>query len=224
MKKTNKNYQSKFDTFLYNLRQEILGGGLKPKERLIEEEISKRFNISRGPLREAFRTLESEGLLNIVPRKGAYVSDANTEDIEAIFQVRIVNESLAVKLACQNMTDQGLAQIGGILDKMSVAVENKDDDQYFELNKKFHTIIFEFAQNKYLIKILTTMAAQSYRYRFIPIFYFKKLATMRQRYKRHLELFEAFSAKDEKKAVRIRVKQITRSANALKNLVKIKEV
>ena len=223
MKKSNNDNQSKFDKFLYNLRQEILGGVLLPKERLIEEEISKRFNVSRGPLREAFRTLESEGLINIVPRKGAYVSDVNMEDIEAILQVRIALESLAVKLACQKMTDKILANLAKILNGMGSAVEKKDDKRYFELNKIFHTKIYEFTQNKYLIKMLTTIAAHSYRYRFIPIFYFEKLTTMKKRYEKHIELFEAFSAKDENRAVRIRVAQITHSASVLKNFVRKKD-
>jgi len=223
MKISNNDNQSKFDKFLYDLRQEILGGVLLPKERLIEEEISKRFNVSRGPLREAFRTLESEGLINIVPRKGAYVSDVNMEDIEAILQVRIALESLAVKLACQKMTDKTLANLDKILNGMGSAVEKKDDKRYFELNKIFHTKIYEFTQNKYLIKMLTTMALHSYRYRFIPIFYFEKLTTMNKRYGKHIELFEAFSAKDENRAVRIIVAQITHSASVLKNFVRKKD-
>jgi len=222
MKRSNRADQSKFDKFLNNLRQEILGGVLLPKERLIEEEISKRLNVSRGPLREAFRTLESEDLITIIPRKGAYVTDVSVEDIEAIFQVRIVLESLAVKLACQNMTDNALAILSKILEKMGSAVDKKDDNRYFQLNKKFHTKIYESTQNRYLIKMLSTMALHSYRYRFIPIFYFEKVATMNQRYEKHLELFEAFSAKDEKRAVQIRVEQITHSASVLREFVKKK--
>ena len=133
----------------------------------------------------------------------------NLEDIEAILQVRIELESLAVKLACRNLTDKALADLAEILDKMGSAVEKKDDNRYFELNKKFNTKTYEFTRNRYLIKMLTTITLNSYRYRFIPVFFFEKFATMDQRYRKHLELFKAFSAKDEKRAVRIRVEQIT---------------
>ena len=213
------NNQSKFEIFLGNLRQEILSGHLKPKERLIEEDISKRFDVSRGPLREALRTLESEGLVEIVPRKGTFVSDANIEDIEAIFQIRILLEKLGIKLACQNMTEEGLARLSGVLDEMSFAVQKNDGNYYFELNKKFHAIIYEHMHNKYLVKILPTMAAQSYRYRLIPVFFYRKLSTMKQRYKKHLELFEALENKDEKTAAMIRSKQIATSARTLKEIV-----
>jgi DNA-binding GntR family transcriptional regulator len=76
--------RTQVDQIFKRLRSEIVEGTLKPKEKIFEEDLAKRFNISRSPVREAFRILESEGLIRIVPRRGAYVSDIDEVDIEQI--------------------------------------------------------------------------------------------------------------------------------------------
>ena len=81
-------FKSRVDLLVNSLRKEIIEGKLRPQERIVEEAVAKRFNVSRSPIREAFRILEAKGLVNNVPRKGVCVSDIRLEDVEAIYAIR----------------------------------------------------------------------------------------------------------------------------------------
>ena len=212
--------RTQVDQIFKRLRSEIVEGTLKPKEKIFEEDLAKRFNISRSPVREAFRILESEGLIRIVPRRGAYVSDIDEVDIEQISEVRIALESLGVRLACRNMTDRGLEQLSAIAAAMTAAGRENDHQEYFNLNRKFHTIIYKFTKNAYLIKILTTLSELSHRYRFY-VSYFSINTQIRQLDKWHSELIEAFRKKDEKEAERIRYRQVKKSSVLLKRSISV---
>ena len=107
-KKVKKKKESLVLQISNRLRKEILEGVYKPKEKLIEEDMTKRFNISRSPVRESFRVLEAENLINIIPGKGAFVTNIEEKDIDRIYELRIVLEGLAAKLACRNITDEEL--------------------------------------------------------------------------------------------------------------------
>ena len=217
----NDNKRSQVDQILSNLRREIIEGVLKPKEKIFEEDLAKRFNISRSPIREAFRILESEGLIIIVPRRGAYVSDIDEEDIERINDIRIVLEGLCVRLACRNITGEGLEQLSTIAAKMTAAGEKNNYQEYFKLNKKFHTTIYEFTQNNYLNKMLSTLSELSHRYRFY-VSYFTLKSQIRQLDKWHSELIEMLRKKDEKQAEKIRCRQVKKSSSILKKSISLK--
>ena len=214
--------KSRFEQLLEQLRRDILKGTLKPRERLLEESIARKYGVSRSPIREAFRILESEGLLSIIPRKGVYVADIKEEDINAIYEIKPVLEALAAKLACRNMTDKDLDYLSEVTDNMGAAAEKKDFHLYFEFNRKFHEAIHEFTKNEYLIRILKTMSDQSYRYRFLPLVLSGR---MKQSYKKHAKIAEAFRERDEKKAARLRRKHVEGSRKALiKAISKEKEL
>jgi DNA-binding GntR family transcriptional regulator len=206
------------DLLLTELRREIVEGVLKPKEKIFEEAIAKRFNISRSPIREAFRVLESEGLINIIPRRGVYVSNIDEKEIERINDVRIVLEGLGARLACRNITSEGLDRLSIIAAKMSDAGKESDYQLYFKLNKEFHKIIYEFTHNKYLRKMLSTLGELSHRYRFY-VSYFTLTSQIRQMDKFHGELIQALRAKDEKQAEKVRRKQVTKSSQILKKTI-----
>ena len=148
------------------LRQDILEGVYKPKEKIIEEDITKRFNISRSPVRESFRVLEAENLINIIPGKGAFVTNIEEEDIDRIYEIRIVLEGLAAKLACRNITDEELARLLKINDEMEKSVKKKDYQSFFKFNKEFHEFIYKITDNNFLVKMCTELARLSVRYRF----------------------------------------------------------
>ena len=216
--KINFKKNSQVDQILTRMRQEIIEGVLKPKEKIFEEDLAKRFSTSRSPIREAFRILESEGLITIVPRRGAYVADIDEKDIERINDIRIVLEGLAVRLACRNMTDEGVEELSRVAARMKAAGEKNDHQEYFKLNKKFHAIIYEFTRNNYLIKILSTLSELSHRYRFY-VSYFSLSNQIRQLDKWHNELVEMFRKKDENQAGKIRCRQVKKSSTILKKSI-----
>jgi len=217
-KSAQKKKKLRVDILLAELRREIVEGILKPKEKIFEEALAKRFNISRSPIREAFRVLESEGLVRIIPRRGVYVSDIDEEEIDRINEVRIVLEGLAARLTCRNISDEGLDRLSDIAERMSEAGGRKDYQLYFKLNKEFHKITYEFARNDYLDKMLSTLGELSHRYRFY-VSYFTLSNQIRLLDKFHGDLIEAFRAKNEKLAERLRRKQVTQSSGFLKTTI-----
>ncbi|MEW6674318.1 MAG: GntR family transcriptional regulator [Thermodesulfobacteriota bacterium] len=217
-KRTEKKKKLRVDLLLAELRREIVEGTLKPKEKIFEEALAKRFSISRSPIREAFRVLESEGLVRIIPRRGVYVSDIDVEDIERINDIRIVLEGLGARLACRNMTDEGLGRLKVIAAQMSDAGRNKEYQLYFKLNKEFHETINSFTDNIYLKKILSTLAELSHRYRFY-VSYFTLSNQIKQLDKFHGDLVEAFRSKNEKQAEKVRRRQVTKSSDILKRTI-----
>ena len=220
-KKIDDKKKSQVDQIIERLRQEITEGVLRPKEKIFEEDLAERFSVSRSPIREAFRVLESEGLIYIVPRRGAYVSDIDEEDIDRINDIRIELEGLGARLACRNMTDEGIERLATIAAKMTVAGKKDDHQNYYKLNTEFHTTIYEFTQNDYLIKMLSTLSELSHRYRFY-VSYFTLQSAINQLDKWHNEVVEAFRKKDEKQAEAVRRQQVEKSAIILKKSISLR--
>lgn len=96
------------DVVFNTLRQAILRGELKPGERLMEIALSQRLGVSRTPVREAIRMLEQEGLVIMIPRKGAQVAEISEKDLKDVLEVRLGLEELAVRIACQRITEEEL--------------------------------------------------------------------------------------------------------------------
>ena len=99
------------DVVFRTLRQAILRGELKPGERLMEIRLANQLGVSRTPIREAIRMLELDGLVIMVPRKGAQVAQITEKDLNDVLEVRLGLEELAVKLACQRITESELQKL-----------------------------------------------------------------------------------------------------------------
>ena len=99
------------DVVFKTLRQAILKGELEPGERLMEIQLAERLGVSRTPIREAIRKLELEGLVLMIPRKGAEVARISENNLRDVLEVRRTLEELAVDLACQRMTEDELEEL-----------------------------------------------------------------------------------------------------------------
>jgi DNA-binding GntR family transcriptional regulator len=110
------------DMIFDHLKKEILEGRIKPDDRLIERDLAQQLNVSRTPIREALRKLESEGLLSYLPRKGVVVQGFDINEIKEIYDIRKELECLAVRNAIKNITDADIAKMQAILEHVE-----KDD-------------------------------------------------------------------------------------------------
>ena len=99
------------DVVFNTLRQAILRGELEPGERLMEIQLAERLGVSRTPIREAIRKLELEGLVLMIPRKGAEVAKISEKSLKDVLEVRRSLEELAIELTCQRITDEGMAEL-----------------------------------------------------------------------------------------------------------------
>lgn len=104
----------------------VLGGELRPGERLNEVVIAESLGISRGPLREAIQRLASEGILTIVTHKGAYVHSVTEADLRELYELRIAIESYALRLGADRATDEQIAQLRAELDRTRDILEDSD--------------------------------------------------------------------------------------------------
>lgn len=165
LKVTMNEYLPLRDVVFNTLRQAILKGELEPGERLMEIQLADRLGVSRTPIREAIRKLELEGLVIMVPRKGAEVAKITEKDLNDVLEVRCALEELAVELACKKITKAQVEKLESTLATFKVAIHGKNLTEMAEMDEKFHMVIYEATGNTRLIQTLNNLREQMYRYR-----------------------------------------------------------
>ena len=153
------------DVVFNTLRQAILRGEMEPGERLMEIQLAQKLGVSRTPIREAIRKLELEGLVIMIPRKGAEVAHITEKDMRDVLEVRATLEELVVALACKNVTDEKLAELKAANKLFETAIVSKDVVNIVDADVHFHDIIYTMTDNARLIQIINNLREQMYRYR-----------------------------------------------------------
>ncbi|MCD0450019.1 GntR family transcriptional regulator [Actinocorallia sp. API 0066] len=143
------------------LRRRIVEVALKPGERLVERDLAAELNISRIPLREAMRMLAAEGLVVLVPGKGALVSPFTPADVRDLFDVRESLESLAARLAAARASTESVKALADRLAECRAATEARDVPRIAAANAAFHAEIIALAGNPLLTSIMTPLAART---------------------------------------------------------------
>ena len=153
------------DVVFKTLRQAILKGELEPGERLMEIQLAERLGVSRTPIREAIRKLELEGLVLMIPRRGAEVAKISEKNLRDVLEVRRSLEELAIDLACQRIQEEELETLREAQKEFSAAVAAGDAMEIAQTDEKFHEIIYSGTGNQKLMQILSNLREQMYRYR-----------------------------------------------------------
>ncbi|MDX6740055.1 GntR family transcriptional regulator [Actinocorallia sp. A-T 12471] len=143
------------------LRQRIVEVALKPGERLVERDLAAELNVSRIPLREALRMLAAEGLVVIVPGKGALVSPFTPADVRDLFDVREVLESLAARLAAARASAESVERLEKRLEECRAATADADVTRIAAANAAFHAEIIDLADNPLLTSLMSPLAART---------------------------------------------------------------
>lgn len=146
------------------LRDLILTGDLEPGSRLGEADLATRLQVSRTPIREALPRLAAEGLVELIPNRGARVVSWSPADLEQIFEIRLRLEPYAVSLAVPRLADGDLAQLQELADRMrelGTRGTSKDLDEVFEMNRAFHGLLIEKAANPALASSLLSVTHAS---------------------------------------------------------------
>lgn len=147
------------------LERLITNGELAPGERLNEIQLSTRFGTSRGPLREATRSLEAKGFVNVIRNRGVFVRQLSAREAREIYEVRGTLFGLAARLVCENMTAEILADLKAQIDTMQVAADANDFDTYYPLNLAFHETIMREARNATMQKEYLRLVAKLHLFR-----------------------------------------------------------
>src|SRR5699024_1076501 len=153
------------DVVFNTLRQGILKGELEPGERLMEVQLANRLGVSRTPIREAIRKLELEGLVVMIPRKGAEVAKISEKNLQDVLELRCALEELAIELACERISEDMLKELDRMFIEFQNGIRNVDLTVIAELDEKFHDVIYEATQNQKLIQMINNLREQMYRYR-----------------------------------------------------------
>lgn len=153
------------DVVFNTLRKAILRGELAPGERLMEIQLAERLGVSRTPIREAIRKLELEGLVLMIPRKGAEVAKISEKNLRDVLEVRRSMEELAIELACQRMMEEGIHKLEEAQKEFARAIASGDAMEIAESDEQYHSVIYEGTDNPRLVQILNNLREQMYRYR-----------------------------------------------------------
>ncbi len=136
------------------IREGILSGKYKPKEELKEKNIGDELGVSRTPVREALRQLELEGLVSIIPNKGAYVEGISINDIRDIYEMRILLEGLCAKWAARNITKEQIEELEENIFLAEFHSQKGNWQQMVEIDNRFHELLYVACGSKELSKLL----------------------------------------------------------------------
>jgi DNA-binding GntR family transcriptional regulator len=143
------------------LRQAILAGQIKPNVRLVEQEIAESMQTSRGPVRDALKILENEGLVVRQSHRGAFVAQLHPEDFMEIFSLREALETLAIRYAIQNANDQQISKLADLVRSMdNMAQQNYNQVDATDLDMEFHHTLCQISGHKRVLNFWEAMAGQ----------------------------------------------------------------
>ena len=194
-------FQVKMDEFLplrdvvFNtLRQAILTGELKPGERLMEIHLANKLGVSRTPIREAIRKLELEGLVTMIPRRGAEVAQITEKSMNDVLEVRRAMDVLCVELACERISEEELWALKAACDNFEQMVKTQDVKKIARADVELHDIILRATGNSRLIQLVNNLSEQMYRYRYE---YIKDFSQHERLVEEHRIIYESLVNKDK---------------------------
>lgn len=188
------------DVVFNTLRQAILRGELKPGERLMEIQLANKLGVSRTPIREAIRKLELEGLVLMIPRRGAEVAEIKEKSLKDVLEVREALEELAVQLACEHITQEQIVEMKKAAEEVRVALRSKDITKIAQADVQFHDVINAATDNQKLVQLLNNLREQMYRFR---IEYLKNESVYSTVLEEHEALMDAIARRDKEKATEV---------------------
>lgn len=208
------------DVVFNTLREAILHGDLKPGERLMEKQLAEKMGVSRTPVREAIRKLELEGLVVMIPRKGAQVSEITIKEVEDVLEVRAALEGLASRLAAKRMSDEDLYKLKQSLREFKEGIEHQDLEILIQKDVEFHDMIFKACGNEKLVSMVNNLREQIHRFR---VAYLKSFRGMSDVFEEHLKLVEAIEQRDTVQAEQLAKRHIDRQEEAILNTIRESE-
>ena len=205
-------YQTKSEIIYQEIKEDIINGKYKPKERIVISDVAREFGTSDIPVREAMRYLESDGLIQSKPYVGAIVTNFDLADIRKIYQIRAVLEGLATRQAVDRIYNNGVKKLEKILSKMTKAIGSENYVLLSNLNRAFHHVIYAASENEYLIKVIFDLWDMSLRARAIFSFMPERA---RAAVNEHANIVAALKKKNEGLAEKLVIEHMNSHLKAL---------
>jgi DNA-binding GntR family transcriptional regulator len=179
------------------IKEAILSGVLRPLERITEGDVASRLGLSRTPVREAFGLLAAEGLIQVVPQRGSFVSQLRIDDILEIYQIRTPLECMAARIAAEALDESALATLGRMVEAEAQGQGTRSARETLEANAEFHRIIIDCVRNRRLRALVGQLQGQVHRARLL---WPSTLRRLEDTWKEHADLVVALRARDPDKA------------------------
>ncbi len=190
-------HQTLREKILETIREAILKGTLKPGEKVAEPELAERFGISRTPIREAFRQLESEGYLTVIPRKGAVVTSLSERDVEEFYAIKSILEGYAARIAAEQLTERDIERLEGINNRLEQLARDGDVKTFFRVHNEFHELFIRAAGNEKLFELIGHLMMKFNRPRMASL---SLPGRMEISVQEHHKIIEAFKNHDGERA------------------------
>jgi DNA-binding GntR family transcriptional regulator len=176
------------------IRQAIVASEFKPGEWITQENITGRLNVSRTPVRDAFKRLQSEGLLIIKPHMGAMVVHLSLEKLIEVYEIRMLLEGAAARHAGENITDKNIKELEKINAKMAAC--RNDTKQFINCNRNFHHTLYSFSRREYLINSIFSLWDLIEPYR---LMYFMHKGKLDGAIEEHVQIIDALKRHEPEK-------------------------
>ena len=222
MSTNSKNFSNSFsltDEIADVVRERILKGEYEIGEKIKENQIASELKVSRTPIREAFKLLENEGLIDYIPNRGCFAKGFTKQDVDDIYAVREALEELAVRWAVERITPEEITALEEQVDLMEFYSKKKDKKKVLELNATFHDVIYASARSRFLAQVLRSYKEYIEKTR-KSIFY--EQSYLESILREHRAIFEAISERDAEKAVEAISKHLAASQDRAESVWNLK--
>lgn len=187
------------------IREAILNRVLPPGKRIDQNKLAEDLSVSLVPVREALKSLEAEGLISIIPRRGAYVTEISQEHLDDLYFCRQLIEGEAVYHAVPHLTEDDFAHLHALMEQMQAATQAGDLHHFMQLNRSFHMRIYQAIGNQHLLQTIQSLWERSELYRYRYMFVAHNAA---QVHAEHAELVAALEQRDAARAREIAKRHI----------------
>ncbi len=198
-----------------DLYDRIIRVEYEPDQCISAAEIAAEFHVSRTPVQNAFSRLASEGLINIFPQRGTYVSKIDLKKVYESVSIRILLDQIAIRAFCESEHDQALLELENNVNQQIFYLEKKNYDKVFQLDLDFHYCIYHFSGYDYSKAALDTISVDQQRFRQLKLSTnLRQLETVQE----HIEIFNALRMGAADKAIYLDAMHITKFGSDIDNV------
>ena len=201
------------------VRDRILKGEYEIGEKIKENQIATELRVSRTPIREAFKLLENEGLIDYIPNRGCFAKGFTKQDVDDIYAVREALEMLAVERAVDRITPDELAALEEEWELMEFYVRKKDSQKVLELNTAFHDIIYASTRSRFMAQVLRSYKEYIDKTR-KSVFYDETY--LESILNEHQEILDAIRQRDKEKAISAVARHLEKSQDRAETMWNLK--
>ena len=204
------------DAVLAALREDIRTGVLAPGDQIVQEALADRYGVSRVPLREALKTLESEGQVTYYPHRGYFVAELSVADLLEVYRLRALLEAEAIRAAVPGLGDDDVAALADLADAIDTASSRGDLTAVTIANRRFHFAIFDAAGMPRLSRLLRQLWEATDAYRSL---YFAEPANRERVAGEHAAMIAALRARDAEAVVALHDRHRATSVDVVRTLL-----